>query len=129
MNPVAIEPIISKAGMDCGVSALAMYLGLPYRTVVDAALLEVPDVTNIGMTRIEMERIAARLGYDLIRTRKFNVEDDAGILFLQKGKRWSHYVVVFEGVVINPTDGLVWNYDAYIAKTHLKPITLLRLDN
>ena len=123
-GPLAVEPVIQKAGMDCGAACLAMYLSIPYRQVSDAAMAIVPDFLNAGITRNELKNIAAKLGYDLERTRKFTSTND-GVLFLQHRKDF-HWVLLFNGSIINPSDGLVWVPEAYFNKTHFRPITLMR---
>lgn len=115
--------------MDCGTACLAMYLGLPYRVVSDAALKVVPDLLRSGVSREGMVRIARELGFGLKKTRKFSFSSSSGIVFLGKNRRDFHFVVLFHGVIINPTEGMVWEPDAYLAKTKMKPITLLHLDS
>ena len=39
----------------------------------------------------------------------------------------AHVVVAFEGVIINPADGLVWNADAYLCKRAWSVNALLTL--
>ena len=125
-GPLAVEAIVQKDSGDCGAAALAMYLSIPYRSVCDAALKVVPDFFNHGMTRTEMVKVADVLGYDLKRSAKFNIEEDNGVLFMHRRKSY-HAVLLFGGVIVNPSDGLIWLPEAYIAKSHFKPVTLLHL--
>ena len=125
-GPLAVETIVQKAGMDCGVAALAMYLTIPYRMVSDAAMKIVPDFIQGGLTRSEMEKIGSELGYDLRRTRKFSLKDDDGVLFMQH-RRAYHWVTLFNGSILNPSEGLVWVPEAYMDKTHYRPVTLVKL--
>ena len=63
-------------------------------------------------------RIAAALGVTLNATA---IDDDAvGILVVKFRDRTRHIVVLFQGVVINPADGLVWDLDAYLATSRAK---------
>lgn len=123
-GPLAVEPIMQKDSGDCGAASLAMYLSIPYRQVCDAALKVVPDFFNHGMTRGEMVTVARLLGYDLKRSAKFNLEEDNGVMFMHYRKSY-HAVLLFGGVLINPSDGLIWLPEAYINKSHFKPVTLL----
>lgn len=113
--PIAIEPIVQKDINDCGIAALAMLLGHPYREVSEVALSVVSKtVHKSGMWATDIRRIAKALGVKMY-TKKVLPEDGTGLLAVcRPGEH--HLTVMFQGVVINPADGLIWDYDAYLAR-------------
>lgn len=122
MPPVVIQPLAQTAE-DCALVALAMYLGVPYAQVAAFVAVTAPKAFIRGMWTTEIQRVAKALGVTLKVKRKFG-EDESGILVLQL-EDGCHAVVLFEGVIVNPGDGLVWNYDAYLSKAVAKPRHLL----
>lgn len=122
MPPLVIRPL-EQTGDDCAIVALAMFLGLPYAQVAAFVGATAPKAFVRGMWTTEIERIAAALGTRLKRKRKWD-EDESGILVLQL-EDVCHAVVLFEGVIVNPGDGMVWNYDAYLSKACATPRHLL----
>lgn len=121
-QPAAILPR-AQTGDDCAIVALSMYTGLPYPHVAAAVAAAAPRAFLRGMWTKEMQRIAKVLGVTLRYRRKFS-EDETGILLLQL-EDGCHAVVLFQGVVVNPGDGQVWDYDAYVSKSRAKPLGLL----
>jgi hypothetical protein len=112
---VAIEPIVQKDVADCGIASLAMLLGRPYQEVSKVALAIVSKkVHKRGLWSTEVKRIAKALDIRLRVRRK--LRDEATGLLVLKRPGEAHIAVLFQGVVINPADGLVWDYDAYLAK-------------
>jgi hypothetical protein len=122
MTPIAVCPVM-QTGDDCAIVAMSMYTGLPYPHVAAAVAAMAPRAFLRGMWTKEMQRIAKLLGVTLKYRRKFDHEG-TGILLLQL-EDGCHAVLLFQGVVINPGDGQVWDYDAYLAKSKAKPLGLL----
>ena len=117
-EPIAIEVLIQRAANDCAQCCLAMYLQEPYARV--ASLSTSDELSKHGITVQRMLSLARRLGKPLARRwlstggeLKDAVEGETGILFL-KILRGHHYVMLFEGAVANPVDGLLWNLEAYL---------------
>jgi ABC-type bacteriocin/lantibiotic exporter with double-glycine peptidase domain len=128
-TPLAIDPVMQKDSGDCAIAALAMVIGRPFREVSDAAIKTIRRKRwqSGGLETDEVLRIARKLGVVLTRTDASGPLDEAtGILLVKKPKSY-HAVVVFEGVVFNPADGLLWNLDAYCHSTLSKPYELLQL--
>jgi hypothetical protein len=121
-TPIAIQPR-KQTSADCAIVALEMFLGIPYAQVAAFVAATSPKAFIRGMWTTEIQRVAAGLGTKLKRQRKW-ADDDSGILVLQLEDA-CHAVVLFEGVIINPGDGMVWNYDAYLAKACAQPLHLL----
>mgnify|MGYP001599214933 CR=1 FL=1 len=113
-----IEVIIQKSTGDCGIAALAMILRLPYQQVCQVALTLDKQALNKGLHRTELVRIAEQLGYLTKFLRTFDPEEDEGIICLvpSTNRRGSggHYVMLFNGCIVNPADGLVWPYEEYM---------------
>lgn len=119
-HPAAVDPIIQRDAADCGIATLAMLTGLPYREVAETGRRLYPTALQSGLYNTQMATLAAALGY---RLRKAKLEDDStGVVVFKRGKRWAHIAALFQGVVLNPADGLVWDLDAYLsAKTAIGP--------
>lgn len=112
-----LEPIIQKSTSDCGVAALAMYLNRPYREVSSAALKVAPRVHKAGLWTTQMKMIAKALHHNLVSVRVTELDDMTGLLTLAAGTKpkEEHVVVLFQGVVIDPSDGLLWDRETYLS--------------
>src|SRR5690349_5952205 len=98
MIPTAVQPSTQVGYMDCGVVALAQYLGLPYRQVSEAALVIDPRVHLDGLTIPEMRKVAKALTrgpLKLAQALMFERDEATGILVLERG-RDQHYALLFE---------------------------------
>ncbi len=128
MTPLAIEPVVMKDATDCGVAALAMLLNKPYVQVYQVAQTEAADVRK-GLFNTDAIRIAAKLGVTLKAKRNpDDLSEATGLLAVKKlKKRLEHFAVLFQGVLINPADGLIWNVEAYLARGQWKPTWLLEI--
>ena len=113
---------------DCGVAALAMLTGQPYVTVTEHARCIAPKCWRTGMWLHEVEKTATLLGLRLARhpARTFPLDEATGILMLRHTKnRWGHLVVLFQGVLIDPSNGGVWDRDVYMQNHNYRPTTFL----
>ena len=122
-SPAIIEPVMQKDIYDCGVASLAMLLGLPYSEVRKAASDIYKERLKEGLDTRSMIRIAKELGHVLKSVPYPNpdLEPQTGIL-----GTYDHYVMLFEGVVYNPADGLLYDVDTYLAsRKRVKPMRLL----
>jgi hypothetical protein len=120
--PIAILPR-QQTGNDCAIVALAMYLGIPYPKIAAVVAAMAPRAFLRGMWTAEMRRVAKTLGTTFRYKKKFG-EDETGILILQLEDE-CHAVVLFQGVVLNPGDGMAWDYDSYLSKACATPLGLL----
>lgn len=97
--------------MDCGIAAIAMYLGHPYRVVSDAALKVSRRSHKSGLWVSEMLAVIRKFRDTAGRSKGTSLED--GILVLQKG-RDRHFAVRFQSIVIDPASGCVWDEEAFL---------------
>lgn len=125
MDTPILRVIAQRYDMDCGVAVLAMATGLPYENALCAIAQEVPDVCVVGCWTEHLERAARHLGFRLRRRRRFDVEEDCGILNVSS-KRWKndHLVVLWDGRIIDTDFGL-YRPDVYLAVNQAKPTLLL----
>lgn len=112
-----IEPIFQKDGGDCGLAAVAMLLGKPYREVSEMALKVFRrPVHKEGMDNRQIKALCKKFGIDLCTTtlnRHMDLSDDSGILAISKKN--PHYAVLFEGVVVDPANSLLYTPESYLA--------------
>lgn len=111
--PAVIMPTIQRGSMDCGLCCLQMLADRPYDVVRDEALRVIPKLHDRGMFASELIRIGKRLGLRLEKRGAWT-DEDVGVLDVNLPKGGRHFVVFFQGVVINPSDGLVWDAAAYV---------------
>lgn len=114
-----------QSAEDCAIVALSVYLDLPYAQIAAAVAVVAPRAFIRGMWSTEIRRVAALFEQPLRSKRKFRIADrESGILVLQMpvGR---HAAVLFEGTVVNPSDGMTWNYAAYLKRYRAKPVWLL----
>jgi len=127
MGPVIIEPIIQKDIGDCVIASLAMILGIPYAEVCSTALGLYPECSASGLTTRQMLAVTRALKRNLVSVpvKDLSLEGETGILDVRIGRRY-HAVVLFEGVVFNPADGLIYNLDTYLASRKATPTRFFR---
>jgi len=118
----SVECIVQKNINDCAIAALAMILGQPYRKVSDVALKLCIDPHTVGMDDHDINRVAAKFKAKFKLHMLMNpgvaprvLEDHpTGLLTVIRGKKDAHVVALFQGVVINPADALIWDLDTYV---------------
>ncbi len=114
MVPVAIQPIIQVGANDCGVAAVAMLAGKPYRTVSDKAAKVCPRAHTSGMWVSELKKLALACGLKVQLVIPHQDTDLTGLVIAHSGRE-RHFAVIFQGVIINPSDGQVWDLDGWRA--------------
>lgn len=118
---VAVQPIIQLWTHDCGICVLAMLLGKSYQEVDAVSLKLYPKVHERGLYISQFKRIARMLGTPLWRVSMDALADlPCGIILFHY-----HVALWFNGCLINPGDGLVWEPDAFYATKHLQPLGAL----
>jgi hypothetical protein len=122
---------------DCGISALAMLAGQTYEdTYVEVAKVDRKWRGKCGLYSREMVVIAARLGVRLVATKRFDLDQDEGILRIRPGvTRWAshgsplnedgHFVALVGGEIRCPVKHLRMPWRAYLAKVEARACTLL----
>lgn len=109
---VCCEPTIQKGSTDCGLAALAMAIGVPYREVSDESRKLNLKAHKVGLYTVDMLKLAKRLGHPM---RKVRGVCETGVLIVGRGKKQAHAVTMFCGVLVNPADGLLWELESYLA--------------
>lgn len=128
--PLVIEPHMQKHAADCVVSALAMYLGVPYRLVSEVVSL-LDFNTRRGLDWAQAQQIASHLGAAIktVIVRDLErIRDRTGILSVEwvyRKKPAAHAVVLFQGVIINPADGLVYDLDTFLSYKKCRVTSML----
>ena len=123
MRPL-VEMIPQRHEADCGVTVLAMYLGISYEDALLAIGPEQPKVLRAGLWLKELKAAAARLGVPLKSKRRWDVEDADGIAQILLPGRFNHFVLARGGLVFN-TNFSVWEWDDYLKARRAKPGVLL----
>ena len=126
--PAVFEPIMQKEGGDCVIASLAMILGMPYQEVSKKAieLFTKPHETGLSVRDAQrMIRLLAGRVFQSIKATETDLDDETGVLFVKLPQDY-HAVVLFEGSIYNPADGLFWNRHAYFATKKAHPVRLLR---
>ncbi len=118
MIPTAVHPIVQIGHMDCGVAVLAMYLGETYPKVAMVALGVDRLVQKTGLSVRGLRRAARVLERGPLKRQNdwsdVDLYEATAILYLKNKQRDYHYALLFEGVVIDPANGLVWDLDAWL---------------
>lgn len=110
---------------DCSIVALQLACGLTYEAVLAAAVMLVPRVLERGLFWKEMQQVAAALGFVTRLRRKYDIEEDTGILHV-KDKTTQHVVYLWRGRVIEPADQAMWlDPQDYLSCMKLKAGSLL----
>jgi hypothetical protein len=135
-SPAMIHPQRQIGDMDCVMACLSAILLKPYEEVVEAAKKVDPAALEVGLTPTESKRVARLLGCQLTSHRVVKAEregcvtpDDleslTGILYVRRGRTWCHAVVLFNGSVYNPANGMLYLPDVYFASIKCHPYWVL----
>lgn len=116
MRPTALIPKVQRGAMDCGLVALEMYTGLSPTQIADAAKRAAPHAHR-GLWQREFVRLAWALTVKLARLPRPEAweDEDCGFLLVADRTGGRHWLLWFEGALINPADGMVWRPDVYLA--------------
>jgi hypothetical protein len=111
---------------DCAVAAVAMLCGVTYGEAL-AAFPKPKAVVRIGAYLTEIQVAAKSLGVTLRTCKRFDVDDDTGILHVS-GKD-EHLVLLWDGRIIDG-NGECWLHpQTYLGTYKYQPKTLLRVVN
>lgn len=115
--PHAIQPIRQMDDGDCALAAVAMITGKPYQHVVTTARRTISSrVLKRGLWTTEILALAKKMRVALVVKRPSQIEwsDATGVLLLERPPSGHcHAVAVFQGVLIDPNDGQLWDVDTY----------------
>lgn len=121
--------IRQRTGLDCGVTALAIFIA------DRAARQVVPGMRGLdGCYNRELIAAAKRLGVTMRAVRRYNLDVDEGILRI----RWNgaerrvespggHFVAVIGGSVHDPSDASARPWRDYVITENARPCTLLKV--
>lgn len=117
--------VAQRRKRDCGVACFAMLLGITYEEATEA-LAQANGPLKKGLYNTSLQRGAEMLGKRLRLQRKFDADDSVGILGVENDTV-AHFVVLRNGMVVDPEDQTLWNYDDYLKTNNLIPRALLVL--
>lgn len=135
-TPLFIEPLFQKDSGDCAICCLVMLLGKTYPEIVKASPSEYLgkpySCVKDGMTGKMMIETAAKFGATLKTVKKFDLQEDDGILTVRKltakSGSDSHAVLLINGKIMDPMDGRLWfDVEDFLRVNEYRTGTLLRL--
>jgi hypothetical protein len=120
---------VSRSGEDpdCAIVAISLACGATYDAVLAEAIQVTPDAVSRGMNWRQIRATVKRLGFTSTLKRKYDLEDDTGILDCKRGRE-EHVVYLWEGRIIEPRldRRALWkDPDAFLAHEGWTPGMLL----
>lgn len=113
---------------DCGIVALQLACGLTYEAVLSAAIKVAPRVVEKGLSMTNLQRTARTLGYAGRWRRKYDINADTGLLYIET-KQNGHAVYLWSGRIVEPRDQSLWKHPAdYLVHEKAKAGSLLVLE-
>ena len=128
MHQLSVIRFVGKqATSDCGIAALAMYLGKTYEDVLTVAAMVTKNkrVHRSGVFATELMRIAEQLNITLIQKRRWDLETAFGVLFVDVHQGNRHAVLLKDGLIYDPDDLTIWDAEVYFEQQGCKPQLLL----
>jgi hypothetical protein len=128
MHYLSVIRFVGKqASSDCGIAALAMYLGKTYEDVLTVAAMVTKNKTvhRSGVFATELVRIAQQMHMTLIQKRTWDIENAFGVLFVDMNKGNRHAVLLKDGLIYDPDDLTIWDAEVYFEQQDCKPQLLL----
>lgn len=90
---------------DCAVVAISLATGYTYEETLAAAISVHPQTLHDGMSTNAVKKTLAVLGFkSRVRKKRFDVDEDTGLLWLTDPKGDGHMVYLWAGRVINPNN-------------------------
>lgn len=87
---------------DCAVAAISLATGVSYEVVLGTAMGVAPKALSEGLTLRQIRATVAGLGHTTRLRRKYDLDDDTGILWVSNTKD-THVVYLWEGRIIEPS--------------------------
>ena len=125
-----------RKGYDCGVAALASFLGTTYEDAYVAAVATSTDFKRrLGLTIPDMITMAAGFGRRLVRVhyRRVDLDEHVGVLGVnwhqsqwRKHGATGHWVVLRAGTIIDPAGPSYGDAHDYLTANRGRAGTLLR---
>lgn len=126
--------VSQRHDFDCGYAAIAMLLNVPYGDVSKAVRdnIDDPKLKKRGLILWQMEEVLKAFKFKTKRVyrSKGYLEGATGILGLNGGlcAPAGHWVVIKDGMIIDPSGGEVWEVEDYVKAANCRPATLLVID-
>lgn len=123
--------IRQRTDWDCGVAAIAMLLNIPYNDVAATvrAIITDPKLKKRGLILYQLEDVIEYHGFKTKRVyrKKDYLEGATGILGLNGGTMDSagHWVLLRDGMIVDPSDASVNDPDDYIKENNCRPATMV----
>lgn len=118
---------------DCGVTAIAMLLGVAYGDVAQVVKDNIKDplLKRRGLILRQLEQVLKVFGFNTRRVyrREGYLDEASGILGLNGGLcgPHGHWVVLKAGMILDPSGGEAWEIDDYFKTAACRPATLLTI--
>jgi hypothetical protein len=122
-----IRVVLQRHEWDCTIACLAMLLGVDYESALVACATIKPACCE-GLYLYEIQAAAEELDapLKLRRARRFNLDEDTGILHVFNLKSATYHVVILWRGTIIETDGTLWDDSStYFASKGYRPGALL----
>lgn len=102
MLPPDVVRWVSRSGEDpdCAIAAIALATGQTYDAVLAQAVQVRADAIR-GMNWKDIRGVVARLGFSSALKRKYDLDEDTGILDCKRGRE-EHVVYLWAGRIIEP---------------------------
>lgn len=128
VDPAFIRVCPQRHNNDCAVCCFVMLLGVSYEVALLAVGRVDPQVATNGLYFTQLKKAAAGLGMHLKSKRRYDVQNDCGILGVQFADKTEHAVILFRGTIIDPDGGVVWDdVESYVESTGASLRSLLVL--
>lgn len=129
-----MDAVIRQRGdADCGCAALAIVAQITYEDCyVAVSAVDKRYRGKNGLHNRDVIAAARKLGLSLKPTRRFDLDDDEGVLRVRwndpKRRRGGHFVAVTTGGFIScPSDGMPLPWRDYMERWGARPGTLLKV--
>lgn len=114
---------------DCGVAALAMFLEMTYEDCYHVfAQVDKQCRGGLGLYQKDIIAAAAKCGRKLVRKRKFDLDEDEGVLSViwPKGSKYrGHYVTLRRGLILDPAIDVTMDHEQWMRLNPCRLGTLL----
>lgn len=122
--------VLQQGKADCGIAALAMFVGKSYADVFAAAVTRrFPKPHVSGMYTRQIIELAWRLGVALVLRRAWDLENDCGLLTVEKlnptEDDFKQHLVLLKFGLVFDTDGTVWAPEDYFELQGFRPVSIL----
>jgi hypothetical protein len=130
MSTPFVELILQRVKGDCGIAALAMFLGKSYEDVFAAAITKrFPRPHVGGMYTRQLQAVAKKFGCRLVLKRAWDEETACGLLTIEKVNKqpedFAQHLVLLKFGLIFDTDGTIWEPADYYEQQGFRPVSLL----